>query len=63
MKAALAENAEKIDDLMEKLENIELLYLANQAEISPTVSFEELLKREGISKEELDKLSESVEVG
>lgn len=56
----LAEKSEKLDALMEVVENTELLLLANQAEMSPTVPFEEILKKEGITEEELEKLSESV---
>ena len=57
----LAEKSEKLDALMEVVENTELL-LANQAEMSPTVPFEEILKKEGITEEELEKLSESVDL-
>lgn len=58
----LAEKSEKLDALMEVVENTELLLLANQAEMSPTVPFEEILKKEGITEEELEKLSESVDL-
>ena len=59
----LAEKSEKLDALMEVVENTELLLLANQAEMSPTVPFEEILKKEGMTKEAIkqyDKLEGSV---
>lgn len=46
----LAEKSEKLDALMEVVENTELLLLANQAEMSPTVPFEEILKKRELLK-------------
>ncbi len=58
---SLSGKSEKLDTLMEMVENVELLALAEASVDSPTVSFEEVLKKEGIEKEELEKLAESVE--
>lgn len=58
---SLSGKSEKLDTLMEMVENVELLALAEASVDSPTVPFEEVLKKEGIEKEELEKLAESVE--
>ena len=58
---SLSGKSEKLDTLMEMVENVELLALAEASVNSPTVPFEEVLKKEGIEKEELEKLAESVE--
>lgn len=53
--------AEKLDRLMEKIENIRLLKLAESRKNNKTYSLEELIGEEGLSMEELEKLAESVE--
>lgn len=58
---SLSGKSEKLDTLMEMVENVELLALAEASVDSPTVPFEEVLKKEGIEKEELERLAESVE--
>jgi prevent-host-death family protein len=51
----------KTEQLLEKIENIRLLNLAEKREGSHTTSFEDFVSEEGFSMEELEKLAESVE--
>ena len=54
--------AAALEKLMEKIENIRLLKLAESRADSNTVSFESFVQEEGFSMEELEELSESVEL-
>ena len=51
-----------MEKLLEDAENIRLIQLTNQREISKTVSFEEIVTKEGYTMDEIKKLSESVEI-
>lgn len=51
----------RLESLLEKLENIRLLKLAEARTNNPTASFEDFVNEQGFSMEELEKLSESVE--
>ena len=51
----------KLETLLEKIENIRLLKLAESRSNDNTTSFEEFVKEQGFTLEELDELSESVE--
>lgn len=51
----------KLETLLEKIENLRLLKLAETRNNSTTTSFEEFVNEEGFSMEELEQLSESVE--
>jgi prevent-host-death family protein len=55
------EKASKLEQLLEKVENIRLLKLAENRAGSHTSSFESFVAEEGFSMEELKELSESVE--
>lgn len=55
------EKADKFEWLLEKSENIRLLKLAESRENSTTTSFDDFVKEQGFSMEELEELSESVE--
>lgn len=57
----MLEKVSKLDRLLEKIENIQLLRLAESRAGDKTTSFETLVKEEGLSMEELEVLSESVE--
>lgn len=48
--------------LQERLENARLLELAESRSGSGTTAFEDFVKEEGVTVEELEKLSESVEI-
>lgn len=50
----------ELETLLEKIENIGLLKLAESRVNDKTISFEELVKAEGFSMEEMEELSESV---
>ncbi len=55
------EKAAKLDRLLESIENIRLLQIAESRKNANTVSFESLVAEEGFSMEELEGLAESVE--
>ena len=57
----IQEKISKLEKLLDRIENIRLLKLAESRVDSPTSSFEEFIKGEGFSMEELEKMSESVE--
>lgn len=52
-------NMEKI---LEDVENIRLLQLTNERNNSKTISFEEVVAKEGYAMDEIKELSESVEI-
>lgn len=51
----------KLERLLEKIENIRLLRLAESRAEDPTTSFEDFVNEQGFSMEELQELSKSVE--
>jgi prevent-host-death family protein len=51
----------KLERLLENIENIRLLQMAEKRAGSPTSSFESLVAEEGFSMEELKQLAENVE--
>ena len=55
------EKVAMLEALLEKIENIRLLRLAESRPNDNTSSFEEFVKEQGFSMEELEELSESVE--
>ena len=55
------EKAAKLEELLEKVENIRLLKLAESRANDNTYSFESFVNEQGFSMEELEKISESVE--
>lgn len=55
------EKVAKLEALLEKIENIRLLKLAESRVNNNTSSFETLVKEQGFLMEELEELSESVE--
>jgi prevent-host-death family protein len=55
------EKISKTEQLLEKIENIRLLNLAEKRAESHTTSFEDFVAEEGFSMEELKDLAESVE--
>jgi prevent-host-death family protein len=55
------EKIEKSERLLEKIENIRLLNIAEKRAGAHTTSFESFVEEEGFSMEELKKLAESVE--
>lgn len=55
------EKVSKFENLLEKIENIRLLKLAESREDNNTTSFETFANEQGFSIEELEELSESVE--
>ena len=57
----IQEKVAKLETLLEKIENIRLLKLAESRANDNTTSFEEFVKEQGFTMEELDELSESVE--
>lgn len=57
----IQEKVSKLEELLEKIENIRLLELAEQRTNDRTSSFEEFVREQGYSMEELQKLSENVE--
>lgn len=56
------EKAEKLEKLLEKIENIRILKLAESRANDNTASFESFVAEQGFSMEELEELSESVEL-
>lgn len=50
-----------LEKLLEKIENVRLLKLAESRVDDDTISFESFVNEQGYSMEELEKLSESVE--
>lgn len=55
------EKLEKWEKLMERVENIHLLKLAESRANEDTISFKSFIEEQGLSMEELEKLAESVE--
>ena len=55
------EKLEMYESFLEGLENAQLLELAEKRKMSPTASFMDLIAEEGISLDEIKRLSESVE--
>ena len=55
------EKVSKLEKLLEKIDNIRLLKLAESREGNNTTSFETFANEQGFSIEELEELSESVE--
>lgn len=55
------EKVARLEAFLEKIENIRLLKLAESRAKDNTTSFEEFVKEQGFSLEELEELSESVE--
>ena len=53
--------AAKLDEILEKIENIRLLKLAESRANDNTSSFEAFVNEQGFSMEELEEISESVE--
>lgn len=51
-----------LEEILEKMENIRLLKLAESRSDSHMTSFEDFLGEEGFSIEELEKIAESVEI-
>ncbi|MBD5503749.1 MAG: type II toxin-antitoxin system Phd/YefM family antitoxin [Lachnospiraceae bacterium] len=56
------EKVSKLEKLLEKIENIRLLKLAESRADDNTTSFETFVNEQGFSMEELEELSESVEL-
>lgn len=56
------EKVKKLEQLLERIDNIRLIQLAESRKIGDTVSFESFVSEQGFSMEELDQLSESVEI-
>lgn len=57
----IQEKSARLEELMEKIENIRLLKLAEDREGSHTSSLETFVNEQGFSMEELKEISESVE--
>ena len=57
----IQEKSARLEALLEKIENIRLLKIAEKRESSSTSSFESFVKEQGFSMEELEEISESVE--
>lgn len=57
----MQEKISKMERLLEDIENIRLLKLAKTRDNENTSSFEELVKEDGFSMEEIKELAESVE--
>jgi len=55
------EKLAKLEKLLDKIENIRLLKIAESRANDSTTSFEEFIEEEGLSMEELEALSGSVE--
>ena len=55
------EKAAKLEEILEKVENIRLLKLAESRANDSTSSFKSFVNEQGFSMEELEKISESVE--
>lgn len=58
----IQEKSAQLEELLEKIENIRLLKLAESREDHNTSSFEKFVKDQEFSIEELEEISESVEV-
>lgn len=58
----IQEKSAQLEELLEKIENIRLLKLTESREDHNTSSFEKFVKDQGFSIEELEEISESVEV-
>lgn len=58
----IQEKSAKLEELLEKIENIKLLKLAESRIDDNTSSFETFIKEQGFSIEELEEISESVEL-
>ena len=56
------EKIAKVEKLLDKIENIRLLKLAESRADDNTTSFETFVNDQGFSMEELEELSESVEI-
>lgn len=56
------EKVAKLEEILEKVENIRLLKLAESRANDSTSSFESFINEQGFSMEELEKISESVEI-
>ena len=56
------EKAARLEALLEKIENIRLLKLAESRADDNTTSFESFVNEQGLTMEELEDLSESVEL-
>lgn len=54
--------AAKLDEILDKIENIRLLKLAESRANDNTSSFEAFVNEQGFSIEELEEISESVEI-
>ncbi len=52
----------RLEAMLEKLENIRLLQIAEERKNASTKDFDEFITEEGFSKEELEKLAECVEI-
>lgn len=57
----IQEKSARLEELLEKIENIRLLKLAEEREGSNISSFEAFVNEQGFSMEELEEFSESVE--
>ena len=57
----IQEKSAKLEELLERMENIRLLKLAESRADNATSSFEAFVNEQGFSMEELDEISESVE--
>lgn len=57
----IQEKSARLEELLEKIENIRLLKLAESRADNNTSSFETFVKDQGFSMEELEEISESVE--
>lgn len=57
----IQQKSAKLEELLEKIENMKLLKLAESRADDNTSSFETFIKEEGFSIEELEEISESVE--
>lgn len=58
----IKEKLERLEGLIEGMENVRLLQMAKERGDSQTSSFEEFVAREGYSMDKIKKLSESVEI-
>ena len=52
----------QLEKISEEIEDMRLLSLAKERENSETISFEDFVREEGFSLEEIDRLSETVEI-
>ena len=58
----IQEKVAKLENLLEKIENIRLLKMAENRANDNTVPFEAFVNEQGFSMEELEEISESVEL-